>query len=244
MKSPGASRFAVFAFAVGAAAGIAALSSGMGNRWGMWDYRMGFTLLGWAAWAGAAGAVLSLAALAWAGYRRARAGMIWALVGLIAGALAFGLPWQMRQRARTVPPIHDITTDTEAPPRFVALVAPRQGAPNGVDYAGAAIAAQQKQAYPDIVPLTLNLPEREAFERCLKIARDLGWEVVAAVPGEGRIEATDTTRFFGFKDDVVIRVKAEGSGSRVDIRSESRVGRSDIGTNAKRIRAFLRAAAG
>jgi uncharacterized protein (DUF1499 family) len=73
----------------------------------------------------------------------------------------------------------------------------------------------------------------------LAAARAQGWEIVAAVPAEGRIEATDTTRFFGFKDDIVIRVKAEGAGSRVDVRSLSRVGKSDVGKNASRIRAYL-----
>jgi uncharacterized protein (DUF1499 family) len=82
-------------------------------------------------------------------------------------------------------------------------------------------------------------PDR-VFDRALSVARKLGWVVVAAVPAEGRIEATDTTRWFGFKDDVVVRVAPAAGGSRVDVRSVSRVGRSDLGTNARRIRAFLR----
>jgi uncharacterized protein (DUF1499 family) len=89
--------------------------------------------------------------------------------------------------------------------------------------------------------VTLSDPPARAFERALAVARAQGWEIVAAVPAEGRIEATDTTRFFGFKDDIVIRVKAEGAGSRVDVRSLSRVGKSDVGKNASRIRAYLRA---
>ena len=120
--TPGiAAKFALVAFAVGAAAALGALASGLGNRWGLWDYRAAFTLLGWAAWTGVGGAVLSLAALAWSGYLRAPSSVVWALIGLIAGALAFGLPWQMRRHAREVPPIHDITTDPINPPRFEAL---------------------------------------------------------------------------------------------------------------------------
>jgi uncharacterized protein (DUF1499 family) len=77
------------------------------------------------------------------------------------------------------------------------------------------------------------------FARAVDVARGLGWEIVAAVPAEGRLEATDRTRWFGFRDDVVVRVRPEGAGSRVDVRSVSRVGRSDLGTNARRIRGFL-----
>lgn len=234
-----ASRFAIFSFAIAAISALALLASGPGNRFGWWDYRFAFTLLRWAAWGGASGAVLSLYAVLWAGYHRSRRAVVFAVTGLVAGALAFGIPWQLRQRAQQVPPIHDITTDTVNPPRFVAAVPLRKGAANGVDYAGAEIAQQQKQAYTDIVPLALPVPAREAFERCLAAARGLGWEIVAAVPEEGRIEATDTTSFFGFRDDVVIRITAAATGSQVDVRSLSRVGRSDLGTNAKRVRAFL-----
>jgi uncharacterized protein (DUF1499 family) len=79
------------------------------------------------------------------------------------------------------------------------------------------------------------------FKRAEATARAMGWEIVAAEPGEGRIEATDTTMWFGFKDDIVIRIVPEGEGSRLDIRSMSRVGKSDLGKNADRIRKFLAA---
>jgi uncharacterized protein (DUF1499 family) len=65
--------------------------------------------------------------------------------------------------------------------------------------------------------------------------------VVASDPAAGRIEANETTRWFRFTDDVVIRVAPDGAGSRVDVRSVSRVGRSDFGVNAGRIRAYTAA---
>src|SRR5207245_2074399 len=108
-------------------------------------------------------------------------------------------------------------------------------------YGGPAVAAQQHRAYPDLRPVTLPEPPPRAFERALAVARAQGWEIVESSPAEGRIEATDTTRWFGFKDDVVVRVRPEGAGSRVDVRSLSRVGRSDVGKNAARLRAYLRA---
>jgi uncharacterized protein (DUF1499 family) len=125
----------------------------------------------------------------------------------------------------------------------VAVRARRADAANPPEYAGREVAAQQKQAYPDLVPIVLAEPPDRAFERVRAAAETLGWEVVAAEVSEGRLEATDTTRWFGFKDDVVVRVRPHPSGSRVDVRSKSRVGRSDVGANAARIRAF-RAALG
>ena len=145
----------------------------------------------------------------------------------------------MQREARRAPPIHDVTTDPEDPPAFVAVVARRAGARNPVEYAGPAVAAQQRAAYPDLAPLDLAAPPERVFPAVEAAARDLGWEIVAAAPAEGRLEATATTAWFGFKDDVVVRVRAKGAGSRVDVRSLSRIGVGDLGVNAARIRAFL-----
>ena len=102
-------------------------------------------------------------------------------------------------------------------------------------------AARQRRAYPDLAPLVLPGGPVEAFERALSAARALGWDIVAADRDTGRIEAVDTTFWFGFKDDVVIRVTPAGAGSRVDMRSKSRVGRSDVVTTAPRIEKFVAA---
>jgi uncharacterized protein (DUF1499 family) len=101
------------------------------------------------------------------------------------------------------------------------------------------VAAQQRKAYPDIIPLILPVPQDQAFERALAVSRRLGWQIIDADKNAGRIEAVDTTFWFRFKDDIVIRLRQQNSGSRVDIRSESRVGVSDLGKNAERIRKFL-----
>jgi uncharacterized protein (DUF1499 family) len=157
---------------------------------------------------------------------------------VIAGAAA-AVPIGMMQIGASVPPIHDITTDTANPPVFVAIAPLRADAPNGTDYKADENVEPTKQAYPDLQPLVTNVPPAEMFKRAEAVARNMGWEMVAAVPEEGRIEATDTTLWFGFKDDVVIRIVVEGEGSRLDIRSMSRVGKSDLGKNADRIRKFL-----
>jgi uncharacterized protein (DUF1499 family) len=144
------------------------------------------------------------------------------------------------QGAKKAPPIHDISTDIENPPRFAAILPLRADAPNAVEYEGEAIAKQQRKAYPDIRPLNLTKPPDAAFQHAVTTARELGWEIVAAVPDEGRIEATDTTNWFGFKDDIVVRVAPIAGGSRIDVRSASRLGKSDLGKNAERVRAYLR----
>ena len=89
------------------------------------------------------------------------------------------------------------------------------------------------------MPLDLAAPPERVFPAVEAAARSLGWEIVAVVPAEGRLEATATTSWFGFKDDVVVRVRAHGAGTRVDVRSLSRIGVGDLGTNAARVRAFL-----
>ena len=141
--------------------------------------------------------------------------------------------------------IHDITTDPDNPPAFAAVVAARTAdGGNPVAYEGAKVAEQQRQAYPDIAPLSLALPRDAAFNRALDAAQRMGWAIVAADDTAGRIEASDRSRWFGFTNDIVIRITPEGSGSRVDIRSSSRLGRSDFGVNAARIRAYLTALRG
>lgn len=236
MTMPGAPRIgtviAVVALIAAAAALVLLLVAGPGTRMGWWHFRTGLGLLRWAAYAALAGAALGLIGVVLDGAR------VLAAIALVAGLGAFAVPWTFQRRARLVPSIHDITTDTEDPPRFTSILARRADATNPPEYAGREVAAQQKRAYPDLVPLVLPEPPDRAFDRALAAARSLGWDIVAAEPKEGRIEATDTTAWFGFKDDVVIRVRSDPAGSRVDVRSKSRVGRSDVGTNAQRIRRF------
>ncbi|MGQ4879276.1 DUF1499 domain-containing protein [Billgrantia sp. LNSP4103-1] len=158
---------------------------------------------------------------------------------LIATATMLAVPWLHWQRAQTAPPIHDITTDTEDPPAFEALAAAREAAPNAVEYPGEDFARQQREAYPDIAPVTLDLPLGLVHDVAEAAVLDLGWRLVDN--SLTRIEATDATPWFGFKDDVVIRLSETGEGVRIDVRSASRMGRGDMGTNAKRVRDYFEA---
>ena len=139
-----------------------------------------------------------------------------------------------------VPPIHDITTDTADPPRFTAAQAQRGEGSNSLEILAETI-EQQRASYPDIDTLRTDIPIDDAFDRALAVAQSLGWRVYHQDRSAGVIEAVATTRLMAFKDDVVIRVRSNAEGTLVDLRSVSRVGISDLGANAKRIRAFQRA---
>ncbi len=165
-----------------------------------------------------------------------------AVPALLVAAVACLVPLWSIVTGLGAPLIHDITTDTEDPPEFVAVVP--LNTPNRTVYEGETIAARQREAYPDLQPVILDVPPAQAFEAALATVDEMGWELVSTDAGAGRIEATDTTFWFGFKDDVVIRVQAAANGSRVDVRSLSRVGGSDVGANAKRIRRYVTALTG
>jgi uncharacterized protein (DUF1499 family) len=239
----------------GAGLGIGALAlvSSLGVWFGAWDFRRGFALLRFANtgawWIAAAGAVV--VAMVVARRRKSGAGggrglIALSLAGTLSAALAYYVPQSFGPPAGVViPPIHDVSTDTVDPPQYVAVLPLRADAPNTTVYGGSPnmtperLAELQTEAYPDVRTLTLHMTPAQAFERAITAVRTLGWEVVAAVPGEGRIEATDTTFWFRFKDDIVIRIRESAEGAIVDARSLSRVGGGDVGTNARRLRAFL-----
>lgn len=139
-----------------------------------------------------------------------------------------------------LPPIHDISTDTQNPPEFVTAAKERGPSANPLTIKPDYI-EQQKAAYPDLGTLLSVLPADEAFTRALEIASELGWRVYHQNRSTGIIEAVDTTAIMGFKDDVVIRVRSNATGSQLDLRSVSRVGVGDLGANAARINAFQEA---
>ena len=223
-------------------AGVLLVAGPLGWRAGWWHFRTAFTyLMPYAAYCGLAAVALAILALVFA-----RRQIAVAAVALILGAVVAFVPWSYGQMRGTTPPIHDITTDPQNPPEFKAVLPLRQAEEaNPVAYEGAKVSDQQRRAYPDIAPLALDLAPAEAFARALKTAEQLGWTIVATEPptasGTGRIEASEKSRWFGFTDDVVVRITPAEIGSRVDIRSVSRMGRGDFGVNAARVRTYLAA---
>lgn len=169
---------------------------------------------------------------------RSRPALIATLVIVATAALLY-VPWQHWQRAQQVPAIHDITTDTQNPPVFEALADAREAAPNAVDYPGDATAQQQQADYPYIKPLVLDEAPQMVLAAAQAEAEEAGWRIARIT--DNHIEATATTRWFGFEDDVVIRLTELENGVQVDMRSASRLGASDVGTNAARIEKFLTA---
>ena len=138
------------------------------------------------------------------------------------------------------PPIHDVTTDIKDPPVFTMAMAQRPEGANSLEIDPQAISAQQ-EAYPDVQTIRTSLDIEAAFDRALAVAGDLGWDIYHQDRNAGVIEAVETTAIMAFKDDIVIRVRSNAQGTKVDLRSVSRVGIGDIGANAKRIRAFQQA---
>lgn len=231
------SKLALFA----AVAGSAAISIIVfGARLGLWEPIVGYGLYrSYLNPLGAIIAVLGVLAVVVHARRKERAGMAAGAVATVIGLMCLtpliGSTLNPPQRAA---PIHDISTDTVNPPAFEVIDETRVGARNTLGYGGADVAAMQARAYPDVAPLETGLSPDVAYTRALEVAEDMGWEIVATDAERRRFEATARTSVFYFADDVVVVVTPQGGGSRVDMRSVSRVGRSDQGVNAARIRTF------
>jgi uncharacterized protein (DUF1499 family) len=239
-------RLALFAGIV--AAGFVA-GAAPAYRYAGFSLEHAFELMKWGVYAAGAAAVLALLWIVFSIAARSAEGLLSFVLALVLAAGAAYFPISMRMKAESLPLIHDITTNTENPPVFVAIAPLRADAPNGVDYK--TDPQLQLGAYADIQPYASRETPAEVFKRAEATARAMNWEIVAAVPEEGRIEATDTTAWWGFKDDIVIKIDAATftststgaveNGAILNIRSMSRVGKSDLGKNAERIRAFLAA---
>jgi uncharacterized protein (DUF1499 family) len=175
-------------------------------------------------------------------WRQGLSGLGRAILGLFLGLLLLAYPGYLGYRASKLPAISDITTDPANPPRFDVLTRLRpRGSSN---YPGAAVAAQQRAAYPDVVPLQVDTTPKAAYDIALALVTKRKWVVVdqrppAANRREGVIEAVARTPIMGFRDDVAIRVSPLGQGARVDMRSASRYGAHDFGANASRVRSLL-----
>ena len=191
----------------------------------------------WAVYVAAAAGVLSLLILLFKNQRRGQ--MAWIMASFWLAVMTAYVPLSLLQKAQSVPRIHDITTDTKNVPPFVAIAPLRADASNPLQYPGEEVASQQQAAYPDIQTYESTVSSEILFEAALSAAEQLGWTLVDRNKAEGRIEAFDTTLWFGFVDDVVIRISETESGAALDIRSKSRVGLSDVGKNAERIRQFM-----
>jgi uncharacterized protein (DUF1499 family) len=233
---------AVLAIMLAIGDGIAGLMAGIGYRLDLWSYRDGIGALPYVFWLATGTAILALcAAVTGLAARRRGAVVVGTIALVIAGATAW-IPWNLRETARRVPPIHDITTDFDNPPQYVRIATTRKKTDHPVAYDGPDAAAQQKKGYPDIAPILIRASADKVFDAARQVLQGMGMEIIDAEPIQGRIEATDRSLLFGFEDDLVVRIVAAADGTtRVDVRSKSRVGRSDLGINAHRVRGFAAA---
>ena len=211
----------------------------LGTRFSAWGFETGFQFVFTAAFAASAVLVIGIVVLVFALRTGRRAAALPIGAGLTGCALVLAvLGWQYRL-ATTTPFLHHVSTDREDPPEFFAIAALRGEDANPLAYTEA-VAELQATGYPQLATLHTELAPSASFDRAVRVAEELGWLVVNEDPDAGLVEATDTTFWFGFKDDVAIRVRAgDNGGSLVDLRSVSRVGGSDLGTNAARIENFI-----
>ena len=168
-----------------------------------------------------------------------------AVTGLLIGLALIAYPLYVGVKAYKLPAIYDITTDPIDPPRFDAIARLRPRDANPVTYAGLYTAEQQRTAYSDIEPDMTSVSPQEAYDAAMKVITKRKWHVVDArppqgtAPRDGLIEAIARTPILGFRDDVAVRVRATHEGARIDVRSASRYGRHDLGTNAARVRSLI-----
>lgn len=228
-------RFVAVAGLVLAVCGVAALATSIiGYRHGWWQVSSALNISEWAAYAAVSGFVVSMLGAVFSWSRVRQRCFVISLFGLAVSLPVVGMAAQWEYATRTYPPINDISTDIEDPPVFWDM-------PNPTVYPGAETAVFQRLAYPDLTPLNLKVAPDRVYALALALVKDKGWEIAAVQPVEGRIEAVERSFFYGFKDEIVVRITPSDGGVRVDLRSRSRIGRIDRGVNAKRIRTFLAA---
>lgn len=236
-EKPLARRLVILGLVLALLCAVAAVFSGIGYQLKLWHFRTGFLIIKVSFWVSIAAVVFSLLGLAIS--RKSRAVVVTGVIGVLVGAITIYIPLSYKQMVDTHPYIHDITTDTENPPKFVVVASIRGPEDHPVTYDGPEVAAKQKQAYPDLKTLVVSAPPKKVFESADKVVKDMGMEIVDASEPDLRIEATATSLLYGFKDDMVVRIVGADGSTRVDVRSKSRLGRSDLGQNANRIREFL-----
>ncbi len=226
--------------------------AGLGAKIGLWDWSFGLGTLTRNVGPKVlmAGGLFALLSMILSFAIQPRKGFFVGAFALIIPLVGLGQLSGVKTKVASLPFIHDITTDTQDVPTFTDAILSERAKVEGVntvEYIGKTagkdkvlVSVLQTKAYPEVRPLILSGEPDVVFGEAKAAVRQLGWALKSENTQAGIIEATDTTFWYGFKDDIVIRIRpAEGGGSVLDIRSISRVGGSDIGANAARIRKFL-----
>ncbi|HEY7977134.1 MAG TPA: DUF1499 domain-containing protein [Rhizomicrobium sp.] len=245
---PALAKITFAGFIVSLAVGLVAA---LGTRLGFWSVDVGLhTLFPWCVGIGLITFVAGAVWILWAMIANDSSSARYGLIGLVGVIVVLANPVLKFWNSHGMPPIADATTDTERPPVFVSLLTQRGDGASSPDYNGNApmtfegkastVSLIQHKYYGDIHSIAILMSPERLFKRAVTASYAMGWNVIAIAPDEGRIEATDTSFFFGITDDIVIRVKPSGMGARLDIRSKARLN-SDYGNrNPQRIRAFAK----
>lgn len=226
------------------------LAASLGTKFGYLDWTVGFVQMTflWGPRLLLGAAALALIGVLLALFIPPRKGLRAALIALVIPLIGIGYGAYVRNAAADIPPIHDISTDLDNPPAFSEAVVRARAAVEGVNdldllnkftREGRQFTELQRENYGDIAPVVTTLDPARAFDIALGLAREQGWTIGDTNAVTGAIEATDRTFWYGFTDDIAVRVRPDGVGARVDVRSVSRVGRSDLGANARRLRPYL-----
>ena len=240
VKTKGIARWtAAFGLGLAIVAGLVLIAAGPGYRVGWWPLDTGFALVTYGLLIGLASISLSVAALMLSWYVVSTRGRIYGLAGVIVALVVAYVPYHWYLLERDSPPIHDIVTDPEHPLAFDKLAATRATHQNSVAYGGTEVAQMQHDAYPDIAPLISEQPASAAFAAVMEVVSDANWDVANVDTDDMTVEATDQSFWFGLKDDIIVKVTSAGAGSRIDMRSQSRIRIGDAGTNARRVRQVL-----
>ena len=218
---------------------VAAVGSGLGYRLGIWHFRTGFEILKWSFFVSGATLLILLACMFFV-QTKTRADSMIGITGIIICLALVYVPYSWKRTLDAYPYIHDISTDTLNPPDFVIVDQLRAADDHSIEYDGLEVAELQVKAYPDIKTLVIDGDIEKHLQSAENVLNDMNLDIVSVDIESGRIEAVATSFLFGFKDDMVIRMtETDGAQVAVDVRSKSRVGKSDLGQNAKRIRRFM-----
>jgi len=235
-------------FFTGIASILWGLFAALGSGWGLWGFRSGFTGLTYSFGMAVGVILLGIGFFAWDRFKGKKSSWLLRAVGICVALFYAGWILNIVITARSLPAIHDISTDLADPPQFQTLTLREDNLdniPDDDDMQGLSPLQRwtrlHQEAYPNIRSVRIEMKVADVVAKAERIAKARGWDVISAIPEQGRLEATETTNMFRFKDDVVLRVRPtqNGAGSIIDMRSVSRVGQSDLGANAERVEGFL-----
>ena len=242
---PSQSRWSKFVRGAGIVGAVLLPIGALGSRFGIWPFLVGFLLLGVGVLLAVMALLVGVARFVVSARRGAKSEYPALAIGAVLGLLVVGFVGSLLSSASGAPAIHNISTDLEDPPAFQAVLEFRQGAnPHTYDARqqignAGTLGELQRAAFPDLTTLRTSVGVAEAVDRSVEVLESMGLEIVQVDRDNGIVEATDTTFWFGFKDDLVVRLRPSDDVTLVDVHSVSRVGGGDLGANAERIRTFL-----